>query len=221
MDIYLIDPSGPQLRIPVNPGEINVRREKLLDTINIISLGEIDFPHGEKVKEITFSSFFPADYDASYCSYPDIPDPQEAMNQLTAWTAASTPVRLIISDTIINTLVLVSSHTSIFKGGEPGDVYYDLIMRTWREVKVRAAAEGANASTGTGNVVLGAKTMPNRPDVKPVPKTYTVKAGDSLFKIAKMELGNGSKWQDIYAKNTATIGKKPELIQPGMKLVLA
>lgn len=221
MDIMLIDPAGSELRFPVNPGEITIKREKNYETANIINLGEIDFPHGEKVKEITFSSFFPADYDASFCSFSNIPDPQQAMNQLTAWTEGAKPVRLIITDTIINTLVLVSSHTSIFKGGEPGDIYFDLALRTWREVKVRTAAETTGQVANTGNVGQTVKPSANRPDLKPVPKTYTVKAGDSLFKIAKLELGNGAKWQDVYAKNSSLIGKKPELIRPGMKLVLA
>ena len=141
MDFYLIDPAGPQLHIPVNPGEVKIRREKSYETVNIINLGEIDFPHGEKIKEITFSSFFPKHYDPSYCRYIDIPDPQEAMNKLTAWTMSKKPVRLIITETIVNVLVLVSVHDTTFKGGEPGDVYFDITCRTWREIKVRTAAE--------------------------------------------------------------------------------
>jgi len=218
MDIMLIDPAGPQLRFPVNPPEIKVNREMLYETVKIISLGEIDFPYGQKVREITFSSFFPAEYDASYCCCSDIPDPQQAMNQLTAWANGHKPVRIIISDTIINFLVLVSASNSTFKGGEPGDVYFDINLRTWRDVKVRTSAETVTTSLGSDNVAT--ITPANRPDVKPVSKTYTVKPGDSLFKIAKMELGSGSKWQEIYDANVVTIGNKPELIQPGMKLVL-
>ncbi|MEM3453456.1 MAG: hypothetical protein QW835_07540, partial [Candidatus Hadarchaeum sp.] len=101
MDFYLIDPAGPTLHLPVNPiGDITIRREKQYETVNIINIGEVDFPTGEKLKEISFSSFFPAEYDPSYCRYPDLPDPQEAMNQLTAWTASKKPVRLIITETI-------------------------------------------------------------------------------------------------------------------------
>lgn len=212
MDIMLIDPAGSAFRFPVNPSEITIKREKNYETVNIINLGDIDFPHGEKVREITFSSFLPIDYDAGYCRYPDIPDPQQAMNQLTAWTAGAKPVRIIITDTIINTLVLLAVHNNTFKGGEPGDIYFDLSLRTWREVRVRTSAEAAP--------VPGINPSVNRPALKPVPKTYTVKPGDSLYKIAKLELGSASKWQQIYTANAAVIGKKPELIIPGTKLVL-
>lgn len=215
MDIFLLDPAGPQLQLPVNPiGDITIRREKQIETVNIINIGEIDFASGEKVKEITFSSFFPKEYDSGYCRYPDIPDPQLAMNQVTAWMMSKKPIRLIITDTIVNALVLVSAHTSQFRGGEPGDVYYDLTLRTWREIKVRTTADLAAAN--------GSAASASRPDLKPVPKLYTVKPGDNLWKIAKMELGDGTRWRDIYTvpENQKTIGPDPNFIRVGQQLVM-
>ena len=50
-------------------------------------------------------------------------------------------------------------------------------------------------------------------------RTVTVKAGDSLSKIAKRELGDAEKWHAIYAANRDTI-KDPDLIQPGQVLTL-
>ena len=50
-------------------------------------------------------------------------------------------------------------------------------------------------------------------------RTYTVKAGDSLSKIAQRELGDGSKWKAIYEANRDQI-KDPDLIHPGQVLNL-
>ena len=52
--------------------------------------------------------------------------------------------------------------------------------------------------------------------------TYTVKNGDNLWKIAKTQLGSGSKWKDIYniPENKKVIGNNPDLIKPGMKLII-
>lgn len=58
MEIHLIDGAGQNFVFPVNPEEITISRGKGLETVNIVSLGEYDFPAGEKVKEIAFSSFF-------------------------------------------------------------------------------------------------------------------------------------------------------------------
>jgi hypothetical protein len=214
MDIYLLDPAGGQLHLPVNPPEVQIRREKQFETVNIISLGEIDFAQQEKVKEIAFSSFFPREYDSSYCRYPDIPDPQEAMNLLNDYMLSRNPLRLLITETAVNVLVFVSAHNSTFKGGEPGDVYFDLTCRTWREVKVRTADEAATTRLDSGVAVE------SRPDTKPVPPIYEVKPDDSLFKIAKLELGDSSRWREIYDANLATIGPDPDVISPGQQLVM-
>jgi len=204
LDFIIRDPVAGDFRFPVNPEEVLIRREKQYETATLLSLGEVDLIQGERVKEIAFSSFFPIRYDESYCRYSDIPDPQTAMNRLTALLMKRQPIRLVITDTIINTLAYVSAHDSTFKGGEPGDVYFDITFRTWRGFKVGK---------------IGA-LQSSRPDTKPVPKVITVKAGDTLTAIAKRELGDSSKWRDIYDGNRKTIGRDPNLIRPGQKLVM-
>lgn len=218
MDFTLKPAGGPDFQFPVNPEEVAIRREKHYDTINIISLGEFDIPKGEKVKEIAFSSFFPRTYDPSYCRYPDIPDPKTAMDLLTTYMNRKTPLRLIIADEgakVINALVMLSAHASQIRGGEPGDIYFEVTFRTWRDMKVRTApTPSGKASSGE------VKIQSLRTDTKPVPKVYIVKPGDSLSAIAKRELGSSSKWSAIYQKNKALIGKDPNLIRPGQKLVM-
>ncbi|CAL9643078.1 M23 family metallopeptidase [Streptomyces griseomycini] len=48
-------------------------------------------------------------------------------------------------------------------------------------------------------------------------RTYTVKAGDYLAKIAESEDVDGG-WKKLYADNRETIGEDPSLIHPGLKL---
>ncbi len=48
-------------------------------------------------------------------------------------------------------------------------------------------------------------------------KKYTVKAGDSLRKIAKEQLGDAEKWEKIYEANEDLIDD-PNVIQVGMEL---
>lgn len=213
MEIHLIDGAGQDFYFPVNPEEIKITRSRGYETVAVLSLGEFDFPTGEKVKEITFSSFFPAVYD-SYCNYEGLPDPLEAMQTLTRMTASKQPVRLIITDTPVNVLVLISAHDTTFKGGEPGDVYFDLTVRTWREMKVHTKVATTTAESSTKAAATA------RADTKKAAKTYTVKSGDSLSKIAKLELGSSAKWQSIYNLNKTTIGKDPNRIKPGQKLVM-
>lgn len=46
---------------------------------------------------------------------------------------------------------------------------------------------------------------------------YTVRKGDSLWKIAQEQLGSGRKWTDIHAANRDTV-KNPDMIQIGQVL---
>jgi nucleoid-associated protein YgaU len=58
------------------------------------------------------------------------------------------------------------------------------------------------------------------PQASPVGgRSYTVKKGDSLSKIAKREYGDAQQWHRIYEANRDTIAN-PELIYPGQVLQL-
>ncbi|MNW42177.1 LysM domain/BON superfamily protein [compost metagenome] len=214
-EIKLRDSLGKDFIFPVSPEEINISRGKGFETVNILSLGEFDFSNGEKVKEITFSSFFPSVYNDSYCKKNEnneIPDPRDAMFRLTEMMNSKIPYQLIIAGStgkVINAYVLISAHNSTFRGGEPGDIYFDFTARTWRKPKIHTQA-GKNAGSSSTS----------RADMKSKSKTYTVKSGDTLSKIAKLELGSSTKWKDIYNLNKAAIGSDPNLIRAGQRLVL-
>lgn len=49
---------------------------------------------------------------------------------------------------------------------------------------------------------------------------YVVQSGDSLWCIAEEQLGDPYRWTEIYELNHAVIGADPNLIEPGMVLVL-
>jgi nucleoid-associated protein YgaU len=46
---------------------------------------------------------------------------------------------------------------------------------------------------------------------------YTIEKGDTLWAIAKQHLGDGNKYNDIFAANREVI-KDPDLIYPGQKI---
>lgn len=69
------------------------------------------------------------------------------------------------------------------------------------------APAGTTGTAGTAGGAAGAA------------RHYTVKAGDSLSKIAQREYGDGSKWRAIYEANRGTI-TDPDLIHPGQELTI-
>ncbi|MFI8093965.1 peptidoglycan DD-metalloendopeptidase family protein [Streptomyces sp. NPDC086080] len=74
----------------------------------------------------------------------------------------------------------------------------------------QAAPEKAVQSlSADGHKATGGKADKNR--------TYTVKAGDYLAKIAQAEHVDGG-WKQLYADNREAVGDNPALIHPGLKL---
>jgi hypothetical protein len=54
------------------------------------------------LQSVAFSSFFPRDYDSSYCVRKNIPDPWEAVDKINKWRDSGKPVKLLITETDIN-----------------------------------------------------------------------------------------------------------------------
>ena len=50
-------------------------------------------------------------------------------------------------------------------------------------------------------------------------ESYTVKSGDSLWKISERVYGNGNDWRRIYEANKDQI-QNPDVIQPGWVLTI-
>jgi len=75
------------------------------------------------------------------------------------------------------------------------------------------------------NVVSGGSSTAAPPASQPptaasAARTYTVRPGDSLWKIAKRHYGDGNRWNRLYEANRETIGANPDLIHPGQVLVI-
>ena len=80
------------------------------------------------------------------------------------------------------------------------------------------SAENKDRAPDFSDVTSGSSsTAPSTPTEQE--RTITVKAGDSLSKIAKRELGDADKWHAIYDANRDKI-KDPDLIHPGQVLKL-
>jgi hypothetical protein len=150
LDIYLIDElKRYTLQFPVNPlDKISISREKKFITADIIDFGEVDISQkGSKIREISFESLFPLEYD-SYCRYMAIMDPKNYVNVIQSWMDADIQVRLIITDLNINELVNISKFTPEIRGGEVGDIYFNITFRTYRELKIGTVNDSSNSYSG-------------------------------------------------------------------------
>lgn len=214
IEFWLKDRYNVYMQLPVNPETIEYASPYGLNTVSIASLGDVAIPGERGLKTINFSSFFPRDYNPSYCEYEDFPEPWDWVEQIEAWRDDRRNIRLIITGTPISIPVFVDSFDlEPERAGAPGDIYYTISLTEYRPVKAKQIVETANT---------GVKSTESQrpPSDKQKPKSYTVKSGDTLWAIAKTYYGNGSDFKKIYEANKSVIGKDPNLIKPGQKLVI-
>jgi nucleoid-associated protein YgaU len=65
----------------------------------------------------------------------------------------------------------------------------------------------------------GSSSAAAEPGAQQAPRTYEVKKGDSLSKIARHVYGNAAKWKEIFEANQGTL-KDPDKIFPGQVLII-
>ena len=64
------------------------------------------------------------------------------------------------------------------------------------------------------------KVPVEREVVKPKQRLYTVKSGDSLWRIARDQLGDGSRHLELAKLNETTLGGNPDSLKLGQKIIL-
>lgn len=88
-----------------------------------------------------------------------------------------------------------------------------------RETKLSAHFDNARRviAETTGGAPAPAPVKPTAPAAPSAPGTYTVKGGDTLWRIASKELEAGHRWQEIYAMNPHQL-ENPNKLIPGTVL---
>ena len=179
VDITIKAPDGAYVTIPVVPEEITYDDGSgTPTTVSVLNIGNIDFYNGVELDTLSFSSFFPARYDAGYCRYPELKKPTDYRNQISSWKGGNTGtyvedaavLQVIIPAAGINKSMKVSKFTWKFKGFE-GDIYYDI---TFKEEKTITPIQ---ASSG---VVVAEETR--EPEPVPEPVKEIVKGSTVKFK---------------------------------------
>ncbi|WJQ07659.1 LysM peptidoglycan-binding domain-containing protein [Geobacillus stearothermophilus] len=198
------------LQLPVNPSSFEVSSPYGIEIVEVNNLGEATIPKNRGLQEFRFESFLPVKYDPAYCVHNRIIPPTDFINIIEKWRDAEKPVRFIVTTANINTLVLIPEFTYWpSPPGSPGEVQFSISLKEYRMPVVKKWTQSSPPSN---------KQRP--PKQKEQPKTYVVRKGDSLWAIAKRVYGNGSKWKKIYEANKKAIGKNPNLLYPGQKLVI-
>ena len=206
---------GSRIRIPVEPAEYTVTSEQDNTSVTVCNLGEVTLRGKRKLQQISFSSFFPRQYDSGYCDVRS-KSPITMVKKVEKMKRAGS-VKLIITG-VLSMKVTIES----FEWGEndgTGDISYTLSMKEYRTVSIPASVlvkeqPAQPAAAGSDGGTSG-RDQPETTGTQ----SYTVKSGDSLSAIAR-KLTGSTNWQTIYEQNKAVIGSNPNMIKPGQVLTI-
>jgi len=206
-----------QLRFPVNPESFAYSSPFNYEETEVEGLGDVTNIGFRGLKEFTISTFWPRDYNPAYCNYSGFRSPDSFIETIEKWRNGRAPVRYVVTGIKgANHLVTIRDfEVEAEKAGSPGDIYFTLTLKEFRKPTIKVVDTSKPKTSAT------AKPRPSAQKPATV-KLYPVKANDSLYKIAARNdvYGDGNKWRKIYDANTKVIGKNPNNITVGMKLVI-
>lgn len=194
--------NGGSFELAVNPKEISVTQTSGNKSINLLNVGEVVIAGYRGPIKVSIATFLPSPSSHFFAGNA----PGDTIQLIKKWKNGKQPVRLIISGTDINTMFLVESADETYKEGQLDiDISWGLVE--YRVLNVPAAATNAFSSN------INTETLKERAGRLAVPKTVTVKAGDSLWAYAVKYYGEGALWSKIAAANGIT---NPDRLQIGM-----
>lgn len=219
MEIYITEKEGGRrIRLPALPEKIQFKSSGRFAQYEILNIGEIQIPRGQRLSDISWSAMFPGEMRKKEPWIKEWASPNELHKIFNDWRKNGTPLVLLVTETPLNYDVFIEQYDGEFSG-PAGDIQYTVSFKERKELIIKVTSDSTKNEGSSSS---------NRPS-QPKPKSYTVKAGDSLWKIAQNYYGKGSQWNKIYTANKSIIeetakkrGKKSSnnghLIFPGTVL---
>lgn len=176
-----------RLQLAVNPKNMVIAQPQ--NTLGYVTVrGEtIHAARGPGLTQVTLETFLPHSNSRFYQGV----EPQEALAMLRRWKNSGGPVRLVISGSEIDELFLLCGLEQTLTEGD-----LDVGVRiTLKEYKYVTLAEGDSlAGESAGGLYL-------RADERSIPAVYVTVGGEDLWTIARVYLGDGSRWKELAARN--------------------
>lgn len=185
LDPYNASAEDEQMILPVSPDSYEISYSQNNSTENVNSFGEVKLLGKRGLLSTKIESFFPhMAYD--FCVSQPTMEPFEYISKLRKWKDKNQLLHFKVGEDV-NFLCSIESLTWGENDGT-GDVNYTIELKEYRRVGSNRVKPSDKSSSSKG-------------------KTYTVKHGDTVGKIAKKYYGSSKYGSTVYKANKSTIEK--------------
>ena len=171
--LVILQADNEKLTLPVTPNQYTVTSEQENHVVNILDFGENLLAGNAKLKHLKMKGFFPATFHFYSFVVGDKKEPAEIVDLLTNWKESNALIRVIITESPVNLLMMIRDFDFREKDGTR-DIYFELNFDESRDWNVPPANFLKPADTQTGlkdrntlslNNVLQANWVKNAVDV--------------------------------------------------------
>ncbi len=187
-------------RLPINPEQINVKRAGDGEKFKIAKLGSVNVPKAPDLQEFELESFFPA-HETHY-SEVDFQEPQSYIDKLNRWQESKDPIRYIYvnGSFSINEMVTIENFEYSESYGTE-DVDYSLELMKYVDFGPKKLIIEKPKPDKKAPPKVTAQKKPSRQTKKPIPQTYSLVKGDSLWKVTQKYTGKGANYKKLQSLN--------------------
>jgi len=216
---FYMKQNGEQILLPVAPSELITTVEGESEKVDLVNIGEGSILKDIGLRRISFTVLLPAVQYSFVQTEGVFQPPIFFLNQFRQYKMSKKPVSLIVFRKLADGTELFSGnidvsferYTVLERGGEQGDFWVEINLKEYRKI----TSATYKMEQKEGQTVL--EEFGVKREGKEIPNTYTVKKGDSLWKIAQTMLNDGSRYKEIAEKNNIV---NPNKIQVGQILRL-
>jgi len=186
--------------MPVTPPDFYIEDGRKIETLDMTDIGQVNLPGLRALFDARWEFLLPSS-SRNYTSGSYAGDPYAIVDTLTGWSNSGDVLRLIVTDTPVNSPVLLGPVRYGEKDGTR-DVYVTLELKQYREL----AEESTETNQNTENRV---RTESQEAKAE---TAYTVVKGDTLWGICRRYYGDGTLAWKLASFNRI---KNANLIYPG------
>ena len=176
-----------QLQLAVNPKNMVISQPQNTMSYVTIRGDTVHAARGGGLAQVTLATFLPSTNSRFYQGV----TPAQALAMLQRWMEAGEPIRLLISGSELGELFLICGLEQTLTEGD-NDVGIRIQLKEYKFVTLAEPdiLEGENA----GGLYL-------RADERVLPTVYVTVGGEDLWTVARLYLGDGSRWQELAVRN--------------------